>query len=264
MRRYERFVEIDAPVERVFDLFADFEATPRWAGGVRGVRRTGRRTFRWVAATALDIDVEWDAEVVVFAPDRRIVWHSIGGDIEADCEAVFSTTPEGTTVVRVVRGYATPGGRTGRDVARFFGRHPEEQLEEDLARLRRLAGRSRRQGLGGRDATRARDERVPRVVRVERGGRDVERGRRPEEPRRFHDDSPPRREDPRPRTVDAGPRDDAGPRHAMTPRERDERERERESRRAAEERRAAGWYLRRGVDRLLESPPEERRWRRRD
>src|SRR5215211_6313364 len=162
MRRYERFVEIDAPVERVFDLFADFEAAPRWAGGVREVRRTGRRTFLWVAETALDVDVEWEAEVVVFAPDRRIVWRSVGGDIRADCEAVFSMTPEGTTLLRVVRGYDTPGGRTGHAVARFFGRHPEGQLEEDLARLKRLAERTRRRERGG----------VPRVIRVERGGRD--------------------------------------------------------------------------------------------
>lgn len=148
MRRYERFVEIDAPVERVFDIFADFEATPRWAGSVLDVKRTGRRTFRWVAETALDLDVEWEAEVVVFAPDRRIVWHSIGGDVHADCEAVFSVSPEGTTVLRVVRGYDTPAGRTGRAVARFFGRHPDAQLEEDLVRLKRLAERSRRMGGG--------------------------------------------------------------------------------------------------------------------
>jgi uncharacterized protein YndB with AHSA1/START domain len=258
MRRYERFVEIDAPVERVFDLFADFEATPRWAGGVRDVRRTGRRTFRWVARTALDIDVEWDAEVVVFAPDRRIVWSSVGGDIHADCEAVFSMTPDGTTLVRVVRGYATPGGRTGRAVARFFGRHPEEQLEEDLARLRRLAERAR-------DERVPREEAVPRVVRVERGergGREEARERRFEEPRRFRDDPRPRREEPRAR------QEEARPRHAMTPRERQrergDREREWESRREADERRAAGWYLRRGVDRLLEPPPEDRHRRRRD
>jgi uncharacterized protein YndB with AHSA1/START domain len=227
MRRYERFVEIDAPVERVFDMFADFEAAPRWAGGVVEVRRTGRRTFRWAAETALDLDVEWEAEVVVFAPDRRIVWRSVGGDVRADCEAVFSVLPEGTTLLRVVRGYDTPGGRTGRAVTRFFGRHPEEQLEEDLARLKRQAERSRRMG-GGR---------VPRVLRVERGER------RYEEPR---------------------------PRHALTPRER-EREREREherewrERRAAEERRevrVAGRYLHRGVDRLLEHPPEDWRGRR--
>ena len=251
MRRYERFVEIDAPVERVFDMFADFEAAPRWAGGVRDVRRTGRRTFRWVAETALDVDVEWEAEVVVFAPDRRIVWRSVGGDIRADCEAVFSMTPEGTTLVRVVRGYDTPGGRTGRAVARFFGRHPEGQLEEDLARLRRLAERSRRLGGGGRAR-----EGVSRASRVERREGDEVRGRRGEAPRRLYDDTRPRREEPRTH-------------HALTPRERQlerqrervERERERETRRDAEERRAAGWYLRRGVDRLLEPPPEE--WRRR-
>jgi hypothetical protein len=231
MRRYERFVEIDAPVERVFDIFADFEAAPRWAGGVLDVRRTGRRTFRWAAETALDIDVEWEAEVVVFAPDRRIVWRSVGGDIHADCEAVFSVTPDDTTLLRVVRGYDTPGGRTGRAVARFFGRHPEGQLEEDLARLKRLAERARRSG-GGR---------VPGVLRVERGGRDER-----DAPRGRHREGP-------------------SPRHALTPRERErEREREWRDRREADELRevrARGRYLYRGVDRLLERPPED--WRRR-
>ena len=234
MRRYERFVEIDAPVELVFDIFADFEAAPRWAGGILDVRRTGRRTFRWTAETALDIDVEWEAEVVVFAPDRRIVWRAIGGDIHADCEAVFSETPAGTTLLRVVRGYDTPGGRTGRAVARFFGRHPEEQLEDDLVHLRRLAEPPRRTGRG----------RVPRVLRVERGERDDVRRRARQEGER--------------------------PRDALTPREREqERERERERewrdrRAAAEERegRAAGRYLHRGVDRLLERPPEDWRGRR--
>lgn len=227
MRRYERFIEIDAPVERVFDMFADFEAAPRWAGGVVEVRRTGRRTFRWVAATALDIDVEWEAEVIVYAPDRRLVWRSIGGDIRADCEAVFSVTPEGTTLLRVVRGYDTPAGRTGRAVARFFGRHPEEQLEDDLAHFRRLAERSRRVGSG----------RPPQRF-----------------PRDEHDDARPRRAE-EPRAV-----------YPMTPRERErEREREMRERRALEEARevrAAGRYLHRGVDRLLERPHDDWRGRR--
>lgn len=235
MRRYERIVEIDAPVERVFDMFADFEAAPLWAGGVRDVRRTGRRTFRWTAATALDIDVEWEAEVVVLAPDRRVVWRSIGGDVRADCEAVFSVTPEGTTLLRVVRGYDTPGGRTGRAVARFFGRHPEEQLEEDLSRFKRFAERARR-----RDA--------PRRAEQSRDGE-----------RRGGRFAPDERDEGRGR----GYEEEQRPRYALTPRERErERERESEQRRSAEERRAAGWYLRRGVDRLLERPPDERRWRR--
>ena len=201
MRRYERFVEVDVPVERVFDLFADFEGAPRWMGGVRAVWRTGQRTFLWIAETALDMDVEWEAEVRVFEPDRRVVWRSLRGDVRADFEAVFSVTPHGTTLVRVVRGYDTPGGYAGARAGRFFGRHPARQLEEDLARLR------------------------PEFEGEEWRGRPS--------------------------------------RHALTPRERQrERERERQVRRAEEERRAAGWYLRRGVDRLLESPRGEA-WRRR-
>src|SRR4029450_11756722 len=110
-----------------------------------------------------------------------------------------------------VRGYDTPGGRTGRAVARFFGRHPEEQLEEDLSRLRRLAERSRRPGGGALG-----HERVPSALRVERGERDDARARRGEAPRA---------------------------RHALTPRELQlERQREWETRRDAEERRRAGWY----------------------
>lgn len=232
MRRYERIVEIDAPVERVFDLFADFEAAPRWAGGIREVRRTGRRTFRWVAETALDVEVEWEAEVVVLAPDRRVVWRSIGGDIHADCEALFSVTPEGRTLLRLVRGYDTPGGRTGRAVARFFGRHPEEQLEEDLARFKRFAERGARRDVErGAAQAHERGRAEGRLVNAERG--------------------------------DARAYDEPQPRHALTPRERErEREREWEQRRSVEERRAAGWYLRRGVDRLLERSPDERRGRR--
>ncbi|HEX8559219.1 MAG TPA: SRPBCC family protein [Pyrinomonadaceae bacterium] len=237
MRRYERLVEVDAPVERVFDLFADFEAAPRWVGGVRGVRRVGRRTFLWVAETALGLDVEWEAEVVVFAPDRRVVWRSVGGDVRADCEAVFSVTPEGTTLVRVVRGFETPGGRSGRDVARFFGRRPGEQLEEDLARFRRLAERTRRR---------------EGVLAAGPDYDDRARGERRHAPDARERERPRARE---PRGAGEEPR----ARYAMTPRERQrERERAWEESRAEEQRRAAGWYLRRGVDRLLEHPPDDR------
>ena len=228
MRRYERFVEIDAPVERVFDLFADFEGAPRWMGGVRAVWRTGRRTFLWIAETALDMDVEWEAEVRVFEPDRRIVWRSFRGDVRADCEAVFSVSPRGTTLVRVVRGYDTPGGYAGERAGRFFGRHPARQLEDDLARFRHIAERGAYGRRGG-------DVRAPRG----RGGERPEASGREE--RRVRPS-----------------------RHALTPREREsERERERLVRRAERERRAAGWYLRRGVDRLIERPRSEM-WRRRE
>jgi uncharacterized protein YndB with AHSA1/START domain len=233
MRRYEREVEIDAPVGLVFEMFADFRRAPRWMSGVRDVWRSGRRTFHWVAETALDFEVEWEAEVTELEPGRRIVWRSVGGDIRADCEASFSVTRRGTTLLRVVMGYDTPGGRTGREVALFFGAHPGRRLEDDLACFRRTAERTahpRRTdyGVGPRDEARGVDASARRT-------------RHREEARRGFEDE--RRE----------------PRHALTPRERErERGRRREVRREEDERRAAGWYLRRGVDRLLEPAPTRR------
>jgi uncharacterized protein YndB with AHSA1/START domain len=225
MERFERFVEVDAPVGRVFDLLSDFESYPRWMGGVRGVWRGGRRVMHWVVGTALDIDVEWDAEVTAFVPDRRVVWRAVRGDVHADGEFVLAETPDGATLVRFVLGYDTPGGRTGARAARFFGRHPGRQLEEDLARFKRLAERS--------SGAPVRPRRRPRPAREEL----TKRGEAPR----------------------GGGREE--PRHALTPRERErEREhgREREALRVEEEHRRrvrAGWYLRRGVDRLLDEPP---------
>jgi uncharacterized protein YndB with AHSA1/START domain len=232
-------VEVDAPPERVFDLLSDFESYPRWMGNVRGVWRVGRRETHWVVCTALDLDVEWDAEVTVFEPDRRVVWRAVRGDIHADGEFVLAETPEGTTLVRLILGYETPAGRTGRSAARFFGRHPRHQLEEDLARFKRFAERA----VGARRrASRPREGREEFERRGD-GGRRFEEGRAPRASGALRE---------------GRPRGESRPAYALTPRER---ERERESLRAEEEHRQrlrAGWYLRRGVDRLLDEPPPGR------
>lgn len=166
MERFERSIEIDAPVERVFDLFSDFESFPRWMRRVKEVRRTGKRTTRWRADTALGIDVSWTAETTVFAPDHRIVWRAIEGDLETDGEAVFEELQRGTTLMRLVLGYATPAGRSGTEAAPFFGKLPAQQLEEDLERFRRIA---ERYGDADRRRPRGHDEAVPRALRRDDG-----------------------------------------------------------------------------------------------
>ena len=184
MRRVERVVEIDAPVERVFDLFSDFEGFPRWMQHVREVRRTGRRYTRWRADTPLGMDVEWEAETTRFEPDRRIAWRSVRGDVETDGEVVFSEIDPGTTRMRVVLGYAPPAGRLGDAFARLLGRDPAAELGADLRRFKHLAE-------GGRgDARRTDDERPRREPVRERREPTRERPRRHEA--RFADAPRPR------------------------------------------------------------------------
>jgi uncharacterized protein YndB with AHSA1/START domain len=143
MQRTERTIEIDAPVERVFDLLSDFESFPRWMQNIREVRHTGRRITRWVADAPRGVSVEWEAETTVFEPDHHIAWRSIRGDVATDGEFIIQETRGGTTLLRVVLGYDAPAGRLGALASRIFDESPEQRLDEDLARFAELAeGRS--------------------------------------------------------------------------------------------------------------------------
>lgn len=283
MQRVERFVEIDAPVELVFDRFSDFESFPRWMRGVREVRRAGRGLTHWVRETATpDVYAEWDAELTVFEPDHRVVWRSVRGDIRADGEAVISETREGTTLLHVVVGFGTPLGRSGAGAAKFYGGNPGRQLEEDLERFRGLVereGRQRRRRSSGGPVRRA--SFAPVMSRREEPRRGAEDAGRPmqaqvpprvrereevrEEFPRRDDGARPRRDErtmrsraettPRGRETEEG---EYSPRYALTP---GERERERDEYERRFDPTVSEMFRRRGVDRLLD---ERRDGRRRD
>lgn len=139
MQRAEKVIEIDAPLERVFDLFSDFESFPRWMRNIKEVRYTGRRLSRWTAAAPLGTTIEWEAETTLFEPDHRIVWRSVRGDVYTEGEVVFEETRRGTTMMRVVIGYDPPAGKFGAMVATLFGTDPQRQLDEDLERFALVA-----------------------------------------------------------------------------------------------------------------------------
>ena len=180
MHIVEKRIEIRAPVERVFDLFSDFESFPRWMKNIKEVRYTGRRYTKWAAEAPLGTEVEWEAETTVFEPDHRIAWRSVRGDVDTEGEVVFEETRRGTTLMRVVLGYALPAGRLGEMVARLFGKDPERQLENDLQRFAAVAeGRRRGAGRGRDDDEDERREIDERRRRASREGRVGPRERRP-------------------------------------------------------------------------------------
>ncbi len=141
MQQTEKAIEIDAPVERVFDLFSDFENFPRWMSNIKDVHYTGRRFTRWTARAPLGTSVEWEAETVVFEPDHRIAWRTVRGDVNTHGEVIFESTRRGTTLLRVILGYEVPAGRLGALVASLFGKNPEQELEEDLRHFAEIAER---------------------------------------------------------------------------------------------------------------------------
>jgi len=144
MQRIEKVIEIDAPIERVFDLFSDFENFPRWMRHIRDVHYTGRRYMRWAADAPLGTSVEWEAETTRFEPPHAIAWRSVRGDVDTEGEVTFRETRRGTTIMRVLLGYDPPAGRLGAFIASIFGADPERQLDEDLDHFAEVAERTSR------------------------------------------------------------------------------------------------------------------------
>lgn len=139
MERTVKSVEINVPVSVAFDLYSDFERFPEWMKHIKQVRRTGANLTKWAADAPLGIDVEWEAELTAFEPNRKIAWKTVRGDIDMQGEVTFKSTGTGTTLLQVAIGYRPPAGHLGAVVAKLFGSDPEKEIEEELGRFAKLA-----------------------------------------------------------------------------------------------------------------------------
>ena len=111
-------IEIDAPPARCFEVAADLEAYPEWAGGVRRVSvhekdADGRPVRATLVVDAMIRQVEVTFHYT-FDPPRAIRWTAEPGRdiLELDGSYEFRELGEGTTAVymlRVVPGFDIPG-----------------------------------------------------------------------------------------------------------------------------------------------------------
>jgi len=139
MERTEKSIEINAPVEVVFNLYSDFEKFPEWMTHIKEVRRTGENYTKWTADAPLGINVEWEAETTTLEPNRKIAWRTVRGDVEMEGEVTFEEIEKGKTRMHVAIGYKPPAGHLGALVAKLFGNDPEKEIDEELQRFAALA-----------------------------------------------------------------------------------------------------------------------------
>jgi uncharacterized protein YndB with AHSA1/START domain len=71
-------IEVNAPLERVYHQWTQFEEFPRFMGGVDEVRQVGLNQLFWKAKIA-GIEKQWEAEISEQVPNERIAWQSVGG-----------------------------------------------------------------------------------------------------------------------------------------------------------------------------------------
>jgi len=107
MERVEKFVEVDRPVNTVYNQWTQFEEFPLFMDGVKEVRQIDDTHLHW-RAVVWGKEKEWDAEITEQEPDTRISWKSTTGAPNAGTVR-FEPAGDERTIVRLAMAYDPKG-----------------------------------------------------------------------------------------------------------------------------------------------------------
>lgn len=131
-------VTIDYPMEKLYDIWRDFQQVPRILSSIESVTVQDDTHSHWTAKPVGGFKVSWDTEITNEAPHQVIAWRSLGDSHVANAGSVrFRPAPyRKGTEMRVTLEYAAGGQELGVTVARWLGADPQQQLQEDLERFK--------------------------------------------------------------------------------------------------------------------------------
>lgn len=139
---HEKTIFIDAPVEQVFDTWANYENFPRFMANVRSVRPLEGDRSHWKVRGPAGVSVEFDSVTQKRRPNE-IAWDSEPGSTVQN-EGRVTFVPEGTgTRVSVRMSYRPPAGALGHAVSSLLGADPKKEFEQDLNRMKQFIERQR-------------------------------------------------------------------------------------------------------------------------
>lgn len=129
-------IHVDAPPERVYEMWSNYENFPRFMSNVQEVRDLGNGRSHWVVKGPAGVNVEWDARLTDSRRGEVLAWQSEqGAEVQNSGQVRFE--PEGTgTRVSVYMTYTPPAGGIGHAIASLFSANPKQEMDEDLARMK--------------------------------------------------------------------------------------------------------------------------------
>jgi len=136
--RIHESIAINRPLDDLFAFWRDLENLPSIMSHVQSVQSTGERRSHWRANTAERKPVEWDTELLIVAPNEKILWRSVeGADVPNEGMVAFETLPGGRgTLVKIDLQYRPAHAKLASAFLRLFGGAPQHQVREDLRRFK--------------------------------------------------------------------------------------------------------------------------------
>jgi uncharacterized membrane protein len=132
-------VNINAPVDELYQLFANPENFPRIFEHVEDVKHSRNSLYHWRVVGPAGVSVSWDAELTDNVPNELVAWSSVPGAAVRTAGWVrFQQNESGGTTVHIQFTYNPPAGVIGHVIASLFGADPKHALDDDMARLKSL------------------------------------------------------------------------------------------------------------------------------
>jgi uncharacterized membrane protein len=99
MAEVEKSIEVEAPVNTVYNQWTQFETFPEFMEGIESVQQLDDSKLHWTAKIA-GKEKQWDAVITEQEPDQRVAWRNVDGAQNAG-DVRFESAGEGRTRVKL-------------------------------------------------------------------------------------------------------------------------------------------------------------------
>lgn len=131
-------VEVETPIDVVWNLWSDLEQMPRWMQWIESVKvlEDDPELSRWKLAVG-SLEFSWLSRVFKVIPNQIIQWESVNG--LPNRGAIRFYDRGSSSIVKLTVAYAIPGilGKLMDNL--FLGRAVEATIQADLERFREYA-----------------------------------------------------------------------------------------------------------------------------
>src|SRR5688572_4374769 len=136
--KVQKAININAPIDEVYQYWHNFENFPRFMNHVKEVSTQGGLST-WKVAGPVGTSVEFQSHITQDIPNELIVWETVpDSQVQHAGFVRFDENRDGSTRVTVQMNYVPPAGALGHAVAQLFGVDPRQAMHEDLIQLKSL------------------------------------------------------------------------------------------------------------------------------
>jgi uncharacterized membrane protein/gas vesicle protein len=132
----QKTINVNAPVEKVFETLTHYENFPQFMSNVREVRVRNDGSSHWRVTGPVGQAVEWDAVTTQLVPNEVLAWKTTPDSVVEHAGSIRFEPVNGGTRLDVKMSYNPPGGALGHAVMMFLGADPKSELDADLLRMK--------------------------------------------------------------------------------------------------------------------------------